>query len=905
MYKNCDKCAQVNNVNDLFCIRCGNIFASEDYFLTFYETRIMEAEKLTDRYTLLTTIKSGGMGTIFMALDRNLGKVCAIKKLHKSSFYDETSESEIFETEARLLSSLQHAGLPRVYDYFTVNGKYYLIMDYIVGDDLLTIMNENYYNNGVPEEQVIEWAIHLCDVLSYLHNREPPIIYRDLKPANIMIRRADGALVLIDFGIARVSLGDSSSTSSHEFVTIGYASPEQCGGKPCDNRSDIYSFGTTIYHLLTGLHPRGFSLDPPVKKVKPEISLYMDYIISKARAMKIKDRYQSVDDIKYALLLWKDPFSVIQSEKGLSDTDLLILQLKSNDIKNRLRAIKALGSVIQEKATVALIKLLSEDDVTLQKQSAITLGEIGDNIAVDKLLKLLKSDNKSVRTAALESLEKIRFPDEEYIISPWIRDLFSHKDSSVRLFAFTLLSRVKYPSFYNNLLDGLTDEDHNIRRICAISLADLGKADAIEPIKKAIEKEGLFSITTKRVLQGALHNLMDLLKKRNDTGQEEAGQNVTYADREADFKTSILTLPEQFKDTSELSPGDKKISHYPSKETRELTADVQLPSEHTSKEGLLKKYRKKVKEGKIKVSRPLFSDRAEEELDRKNAEENGRDKFVLQKVVKEDVKKEEKTLKKPATMTKKLEEIVLPPEEVLADAKPVLKMKFSVKDKPIIEALAKMEEHDKEQLLEELSVKRETPVDPTVVKMSLPVKDRSLVEAVVKLETPVKDILRDELVFNPDSSFKEKLLTESSIKPVSPEKSSIKPVSPEKSSIKPVSPEKSSIKPVSPEKSSIKPVSPEKSSIKPVSPEKSSVKPVSPEKSSVKPVSPEKSSVKDKPVLSPVIIPGTLYGNKFPIRRRDLEIKSYIKLDKKSQHILKKKREEKTIPDTRRKISPG
>ncbi|MEQ8170132.1 MAG: protein kinase [Candidatus Eremiobacterota bacterium] len=839
MYKNCDKCAQVNNVNDLFCIRCGNIFASEDYFLTFYETRIMEAEQLTDRYTLLKTIKSGGMGTIFMALDRNLGKVCAIKELHKSSFVDETSDSELFETEARLLASLQHPGLPRVYDYFTVNGKYYLIMDYIVGDDLLTIMDEHYKDRGVPEEQVIEWAIHLCDVLSYLHNREPPIIYRDLKPANIMIRRADGALVLIDFGIARVSLGDSPS-SSHEFVTIGYASPEQCGGKPCDNRSDIYSFGTTIYHLITGYHPRGFSLDPPAKKVKPEISLYMNYVISKAKAMKIKDRYQSVDEIKYALLLWKDPFSVIQSEKGLSDTDLLILQLKSNDIKNRLRAIKALSGIIQEKATVALIKLLSEDDVTLQKQSAIALGEIGDNIAVDELLKLLKSDNKSIRTTAIESLEKIRLPDEEYIVSPWLSELFSYKDSSVRLFAFNLLSRVKYASFYNNLLDGLKDEDHNIRRICAISLSEFGKEDAVEPIKKAIEKEGLFSITTKRVLQGALNNLTEVIKKRSDKGQQEI-----YTDKETDFKTSLLTLPEQFKDTSELSSESQHISPHLSKETRELTAEPPLPSEHsTGKEGLLKKYRMKVKEGKIKVSRPLFSDRVEEEHDRKNDEENGRDKFVLKKVVKKDLKEEEKTLKKNTTVTKKLQEIVSPVADVSSDVRPVMKMTLSVKDKPIIEALAKMEEHDKEQLLEELSVKREISVESDVVKMSLPAQDKSLVEAVVNLEPPVKDILRDELVFNRESLFKEKFLDETSVK--------------------------------------------------------SSVK----EAPLPEPLLPENFSVENSPVLSSVKIPGTLSGNKFPIRRRDLDIKPYIKLDRKSQYIMTETKGEKNIRDTGRKTSP-
>ncbi|MEQ8192530.1 MAG: protein kinase, partial [Candidatus Eremiobacterota bacterium] len=456
MYKNCDKCSQLNNVNDQFCIRCGNILTSEASFLKLYASRVMELERLSDRYSILKIIKSGGMGTVFMGIDKNLGKVCAIKELIlRFSAIDGINEIsiEMFEQEAKLLSSLNHTSLPRVYDYFAVNDKYYLIMDYIVGDDLLTIMNENNYERGFPEEQVIDWAIQICDVLSYLHNRQPPIIYRDLKPANIMIKRADNSLVLIDFGIA-VSMEKESSALT-EYATIGYASPEQCAGKPCDVRSDIYSLGSTMYHLITGIRPDGFSLEPP-KRVNPEISFYMNYILTKAVELKIKDRYQSADELKRSLLLWKDPFSVIQSDRGLSNTDLLILQLKSNDKKARIQAIKSLSSVIQEKATIALIKLLCDHDVHVQKQAAMALGEIGDNIAIDGLLFLLKSDDKSVRIAAVESLQKIKFPDDEYMVFSCIKNLFSHTDSPVRLLAFSLQSKFKYESFYSYLFEGLT-----------------------------------------------------------------------------------------------------------------------------------------------------------------------------------------------------------------------------------------------------------------------------------------------------------------------------------------------------------------------------------------------------------------------------------------------------------------
>ncbi|MEQ8191986.1 MAG: HEAT repeat domain-containing protein [Candidatus Eremiobacterota bacterium] len=615
MYKNCDKCAQINNINELFCIRCGNIFATEDCFLKFYETRMLKTEKLTERYIFLKTIKSGGMGTIFMALDRNLGKVCAIKELHKHSLYDESSDMEMFETEAKLLSSLNHPGLPRVYDYFTVNGTYYLAMDYIVGDDLLTIMNENNYEKGFPEEQVIEWAIHLCNILSYLHNREPSIIYRDLKPDNIMIRRADKALLLIDFGIARISMGTSSSLQ--KYVTPGYSPPEQYAGKPGDIRSDIYSLGATLYHLITGIHPQGFLQDSPPKKINPAISLYMDYIIKKAKELKLQDRYQSVNDIKQSLLLWKDPFSVVQNEKGLSDTDLLILQLKSKDIKKKLHAIKTLSGVIQEKATVALIKMLSDPDIRVQKESAIALGLIGDNIAIDGLLNLIKSDNKCIRAAALESLKQIRFPDDENIISAWLKDLFFHEDSSVRYFAFNLLSNLKYESFYTELFNGLTDKDCHVRRLCATTLAEYGKADAIKPLKRAIEREGLFSIGTKRALQNALNQLIETIKK--NAGEEEECDNTNI---ESNAKTYIIKLPGRIPHREQHSSQQEDMGNiYSTYEKNDFHKDIQITSEKSHKTGLLQKYRQKIKEGTIKISDHLLSGMPERKTHKIMAEE--------------------------------------------------------------------------------------------------------------------------------------------------------------------------------------------------------------------------------------------------------------------------------------------
>ncbi|MEQ8192013.1 MAG: hypothetical protein ABRQ39_28870, partial [Candidatus Eremiobacterota bacterium] len=239
----------------------------------------------------------------------------------------------------------------------------------------------------------------------------------------------------------------------------------------------------------------------------------------------------------------------------------------------------------------------------------------------------------------------------------------------------------------------LTDEDHNIRRLCAMTLAEWGRPDAINPIKKAIEKETLFSIATKRILQKALAKLKDTVNKQQQEDYD-ISNIYDYADVQSDFETSELSLPEQFKDTKELSPGKENRMN-----TGELSREEKGPSE--IREGLLQKYREKVHHGEIKVSRPLFS--SQEKSDNFPSEKTEEQKFVLKKAIKESIPEAETKLKKslkkkdilpsvPATLPEK-------------DKKNVLKMKLSVKDRPLIEAVTQLEDQDKEKLLDELSVK--------------------------------------------------------------------------------------------------------------------------------------------------------------------------------------------------------
>jgi len=219
---------------------------------------LQKGKILEGRYEIKKLIKAGGMGAVYKAFDRTLEYICAVKELLPS--HNDIRATEWFRWEAELLAGLNHPNMPKVTDYFIQNGRYYLVMNFIEGEDLAKLLIKE-GNPGLSEEKVIEIAIEILLVLDYLHTQKPPVVYRDVKPSNIMINK-DGKVMLIDFGIARV-LTDSDKQKT-TVGTPGYAPVEQYRGK-VEVRSDIYSLGATMHHLLTGLAPLPFSFDP-VKK---------------------------------------------------------------------------------------------------------------------------------------------------------------------------------------------------------------------------------------------------------------------------------------------------------------------------------------------------------------------------------------------------------------------------------------------------------------------------------------------------------------------------------------------------------------------------------------------------------------------------------------------------------------
>lgn len=238
------------------------------------------------------------MSVVYMAINEKANKTWAVKELRREGVvnYEAVRNGLIAETE--ILKKLHHPHLPSIVDVIEDQDSLLIVMDYVEGVSL----NVNLEEYGAqPQELVIEWGKQLCDVLAYLHSRKPPIIYRDMKPGNVMLR-PDGNLTLIDFGTAREfkarNIADTTCLG-----TIGYAAPEQFGGQgQTDARTDIYGLGATLYHLVTGLNPSEPPYEiRPIRELDPTLSGGLEKIILKCVQKNPDDRYQSAEELMYAL----------------------------------------------------------------------------------------------------------------------------------------------------------------------------------------------------------------------------------------------------------------------------------------------------------------------------------------------------------------------------------------------------------------------------------------------------------------------------------------------------------------------------------------------------------------------------------------------------------------------------
>ncbi len=264
---------------------------------------------LNHRYEIVRRIGGGGMGAVYLAKDKNLGDAArAVKEMIESHIDDAQHEKAVadFKRESLLLTELEHPSIPTVYDYFydDASERFYLVMKFIPGSDLASRLRAA-PGGRVDELTVAEWGMQVADVLHYLHTRPQPIIYRDLKPANLMLDSNTNRIMLIDFGIARwVNKKEKGVTA---VGTMGYAPPELFSGQ-ADPRVDIYSLGATLFHLLTGSDPQDnpllifdFTKNPRPRQINPALSTEMELILIRAVEYKPEHRFQSGAEMRVAL----------------------------------------------------------------------------------------------------------------------------------------------------------------------------------------------------------------------------------------------------------------------------------------------------------------------------------------------------------------------------------------------------------------------------------------------------------------------------------------------------------------------------------------------------------------------------------------------------------------------------
>ncbi|MBL8191276.1 MAG: protein kinase [Acidobacteria bacterium] len=315
----CPECGAQTTAGDPYCGECG---AWQDTPINFAvapaspaRTGVMsmtasgntptgiqlaQGTLLADRYKIIKRIGGGGMGSVYLAEDQNLAnRPVAVKEMIEM-FADESSRLkaiEDFKRESELLAKLDHPSIPTIYQYFfdKERGRYYLVMKYIDGGDLAA--RQRVSGGRVDELTVTKWAVDTCDVLDYIHSQDPPIIYRDLKPANLMIDSRTNRVMLVDFGIARFVAATQKGVTA--IGTMGYAPPELFAGN-VEKRSDIYSLGATMFHLLTGHDPQDnpllifdFAKNPKPRQIVPDISPEMEEMICRAVEHKPENRFPS------------------------------------------------------------------------------------------------------------------------------------------------------------------------------------------------------------------------------------------------------------------------------------------------------------------------------------------------------------------------------------------------------------------------------------------------------------------------------------------------------------------------------------------------------------------------------------------------------------------------------------
>lgn len=348
----CTNCGAANTRQSAFCYACGTPLQSTNNTAE----QLVNGLLLKDRYHITGQLGKGGMGAVYKAEDTLFNaRPVAIKEMSQNNLTTQQrlEAANDFKREAHMLADLQHSGLPTIYDYFSEAGQWYLVMDFIAGETL-----EDYLAHSpegrLPVTEALAIGLQLCDVLTYLHARQPPIIFRDLKPTNVM-RTANGHIFLIDFGIARhFKPGQLRDTVA--FGSAGYAAPEQYGKTQTTPRSDIYSLGVILHQSLSGNDPANNTPTPfdfpPLDLHGQHAPVQLKTLLGQMLAMNPNNRPETMSEVKQAL------FNISQQLQATGSTSYL---------QTAATAAPALVITRPPKITIPLPALVSEQPQTAWK----------------------------------------------------------------------------------------------------------------------------------------------------------------------------------------------------------------------------------------------------------------------------------------------------------------------------------------------------------------------------------------------------------------------------------------------------------------------------------------------------------------------------------------------------------
>lgn len=493
------------------------------------------------KYKIIKLLGEGGMGKVFLAENTNLGNYWAIKQVKKNP-----KNNIDLLAEPNIMKNLNHPSLPRIFDVIENENYIYIILDYVEGASL----DEELNNVGkFPENQVVEWAKEICYVLIYLHTLHPyPIIYRDMKPSNLMIT-GDGKIKVIDFGIAREYKKEAESDTTY-MGTYGYAAPEQVHGtSQTDERTDIYSLGVTLYHLVTGKSPN----EPPfeiikIRELDASLSEGLEHIIAKCTKQDPEQRYQDAKELL----------------SDLNNLEKFSQAYKKARNKHRVKIASSVASVILFSAlTFTGVSEFKAEQITAYQEMV----DLGKKALVEKQFEQAKKklteaiDFKPQELSAYQQYGRTLLSEGNYeeVVNYITNDVFptiegSTDDSDLYyLMASALFELKDYQKAIDHFQSAIKLSPNNVtfHRDLAVSLARTGNFEEANKTLAFIEEKGNDAEVTSYVkgeilaAQEKYDEAIDSFNKTIENGKNEVLKEKAYISLARLYKENAETLDDQ------------------------------------------------------------------------------------------------------------------------------------------------------------------------------------------------------------------------------------------------------------------------------------------------------------------------------------------------------------------------